>query len=115
LLFRRFYDIKDGGEILIDGHKIDQLNVNWLRSIIGVVSQEPGRQQLLNLISYLVLFAATVAENIRLGNPELTDEEMERIAKIANAHEFVSKFKDRYNTMIGDGGIQLSGQCHSNT
>jgi ATP-binding cassette subfamily B protein len=44
-----------------------------------------------------------------LGNLDLTDAELERLSKIANAHEFVSKFKDGYNTMIGDGNIQVSG------
>lgn len=56
-----------------------------------------------------VLFAGTVAENIRLGNPDISEEEMLRVSKIANAHEFVKKFQHGYSTQIGDGGIQLSG------
>lgn len=95
-MLQRFYDV-ESGSISIDGQNISDLNVNWLRSIIGVVSQEP------------VLFAATIAENIRLGNPNLTDQQMEQICHVANAHEFISKFQKGYSTRIGDGGIQLSG------
>ena len=64
---------------------------------MGVVSQEP------------VLFAATIAENIRYGKEDATQEEIERAAKAANAHSFISELPDGYNTLVGDRGAQLSG------
>ena len=75
-LIQRFYD-PDDGAVLLDGENIRTLNVAWLRSQIGVVSQEP------------VLFTGSVEENIRFGKPDATDEEVENAAKMANAHEFI--------------------------
>lgn len=95
-LFLRFYDPVDG-VITLDGTPLNQLNVNWLRNQIGVVAQEP------------VLFSASIADNIRYGRPDISDEEIEEAARIANAHYFISKLPEGYNTLAGDCGSQLSG------
>jgi ABC-type multidrug transport system fused ATPase/permease subunit len=87
----------DGGEILIDGQPIDHYNIHWLRTQIGLVSQEP------------TLFDATIAENISINCPEATQEEIEVAAKLANAHEFISKLPKGYQTSTGERGLQLSG------
>ncbi len=75
-LIQRFYD-PDNGRILIDGKNISRLNVAWLRSHIGVVSQEP------------VLFTGSIEDNIRFGKSDATDEEVRAAAEMANAHEFI--------------------------
>jgi len=75
-LIQRFYD-PDNGRILIDGKNISRLNVAWLRSHIGIVSQEP------------VLFTGSIEDNIRFGKSDATDEEVRAAAKMANAHEFI--------------------------
>ncbi|XP_072431434.1 ATP-dependent translocase ABCB1 isoform X1 [Chiloscyllium punctatum] len=95
-LLQRFYD-PEAGEITLDGHDIRTLNVKWLRQHIGIVSQEP------------ILFATTIAENIRYGREDVTDEEIEQAAKEANAFDFISMLPDRFNTMVGQRGAQLSG------
>ncbi|VDM47295.1 unnamed protein product [Toxocara canis] len=95
-LLLRFYD-QESGEILLDGVPLKDLNVCWLRQTIGVVSQEP------------VLFAATVEENLRLGKEDMTEEEMERVCRMANAHNFIKELPDGYKTRVGEGGVQLSG------
>ena len=77
-LIQRFYDPLDG-VISIDNQPINKLNVGWLRHRIGVVSQEP------------VLFATTIAENIRYGRDGVSHADIEKAAMEANAHEFVSK------------------------
>ncbi|XP_017679386.1 PREDICTED: ATP-binding cassette sub-family B member 5 isoform X1 [Lepidothrix coronata] len=95
-LLQRFYD-PDQGEITLDGRDIRTLNVKWLRENIGIVSQEP------------VLFATTIAENIRYGREDISDAEIERAAKEANAFDFISRLPDKFNTMVGERGAQLSG------
>ncbi len=75
-LIQRFYD-PDNGEVLLDGKDIKTLNVDWLRSHIGIVSQEP------------VLFTGSIEENIRFGKQDATDEEVIAAAKMANAHDFI--------------------------
>ncbi|NWV07564.1 MDR1 protein, partial [Ptilonorhynchus violaceus] len=95
-LLQRFYD-PDQGEITLDGRDIRTLNIKWLRENIGIVSQEP------------VLFATTIAENIRYGREDISDAEIERAAKEANAFDFISKLPDKFNTMVGERGAQLSG------
>ncbi|XP_069110560.1 ATP-dependent translocase ABCB1-like [Argopecten irradians] len=95
-LIQRFYDTL-AGQVLLDGHDITTLNVNWLRKQIGVVSQEP------------VLFGTSVAENIRYGRLDVTMEEIETAAREANAHEFISQFPDGYDTLVGERGAQMSG------
>ena len=74
-----------------------ELNLKWLRSQIGVVSQEP------------VLFDTTIAENICYGREDATMEDIIEAAKNANAHNFISKLPDGYDTDVGEGGTQLSG------
>ncbi|KAK2903283.1 hypothetical protein Q8A67_007996 [Cirrhinus molitorella] len=95
-LLQRFYD-PDAGEVTLDGHDIRSLNVCWLRENMGIVSQEP------------VLFGTTIAENIRYGREDATDEDIERAIKEANAYDFISKLPDKLNTMVGERGAQLSG------
>jgi ABC-type multidrug transport system fused ATPase/permease subunit len=95
-LLQRFYDI-DSGTILMDGKDINTLNVKWLRSQIGFVSQEP------------VLFATTIAENIRYGREGVTQEEIEAAARAANAHDFIMSLPNKYETLAGERGAQISG------
>ena len=76
---------------------IKELNLKWLRSHIGVVSQEP------------VLFDTTIAENIRYGKEDATMQEIKEAAKNANAHDFISSLPDGYETLVGEGGELLSG------
>ncbi|XP_030301088.1 ATP-binding cassette sub-family B member 5 [Calypte anna] len=95
-LLQRFYDPIQG-EITLDGRDIRTLNVKWLRENIGIVSQEP------------VLFATTIAENIRYGREDISDAEIEQAAKEANAYDFISRLPDKFNTMVGERGAQLSG------
>ncbi|MBN3283765.1 MDR1 protein, partial [Polyodon spathula] len=95
-LLQRFYD-PAAGEITLDGQDIRSLDVKWLRENIGVVSQEP------------VLFATTIAENIRYGREDASDADIEQAAKEANAYDYISKLPDRFNTMVGERGAQLSG------
>ncbi|XP_065884365.1 ATP-dependent translocase ABCB1-like isoform X2 [Dysidea avara] len=95
-LLQRFYDI-NSGEILIGGHDVRELNLQWLRQSIGVVSQEP------------VMFGGTIAENISYGKEDATQEEIEKAAKAANAHLFITELPDGYDTLVGERGTQLSG------
>ncbi|KGL53077.1 MULTISPECIES: ABC transporter ATP-binding protein [Porphyromonas] len=95
-LLPRFYDVTEGS-IKIDGKDIRQLRVADLRSIMGNVNQEA------------ILFNDTVFNNISFGVPNATQEEVERAAKIANAHEFISQMAEGYHTNIGDRGGKLSG------
>ncbi|CAG9534628.1 unnamed protein product [Cercopithifilaria johnstoni] len=87
----------DSGAVLIDGINVLDINIHSLRNIVGVVQQEP------------LLFTGTIKENIRFGNPDLTDQEIIDTCKIANAHDFINKLNEGYDTRIGAGGIQLSG------
>ena len=84
-------------QITIDGDNVCDMNIKWLRSNIGVVSQEP------------VLFDTTITENIRFGRDDATKEDIERAAKAANAHNFISSLPDGYETQVGERGTQLSG------
>ncbi|UJR37711.1 hypothetical protein I4U23_030406 [Adineta vaga] len=92
-LIQRFYD-PEHGQVLLDGKDIKSLNVAWLRSHIGIVSQEP------------VLFTGSIEENIRFGKPNATDDEVQHAAQMANAHEFIMQLPDNYKTSSGD---KLSG------
>ncbi|PVD31019.1 hypothetical protein C0Q70_10295 [Pomacea canaliculata] len=82
--------------VTVDGHDIKTLNLKWLRDQISVVSQEP------------VLFAATIAENIRYGKRDVTQAAIEAAAKEANAHGFISQLPQGYDTLVGERGAQLS-------
>uniref|UniRef100_A0A8C2YGB1 Bile salt export pump n=1 Tax=Coturnix japonica TaxID=93934 RepID=A0A8C2YGB1_COTJA len=95
-LIQRFYDPTDG-MITLDGHDIRSLNIQWLRSQIGVVEQEP------------VLFATTIAENIRYGREDVTMEDIIRAAKQANAYKFIMDLPQQFDTHVGEGGSQMSG------
>ncbi|WP_431165291.1 ABC transporter ATP-binding protein [Tenacibaculum halocynthiae] len=92
----RFYDI-DKGSITVDGLNIKDVTKNSLRSLIGIVTQDS------------ILFNDSVANNISLGSPDSTSEEIQKASKIANAHEFIKDLPEQYNTNIGDGGGNLSG------
>lgn len=95
-LIERFYD-PIRGVIELDGINLKDINIKHLRGLIGYVGQEP------------VLFAATIAENIKHGNPKATLEQIEAAACLANAHSFIASFPNGYNTQVGDRGLQLSG------
>ncbi|CAA0830309.1 ABC transporter B family member 1 [Striga hermonthica] len=95
-LIERFYD-PTSGQVLLDGHDIKALKLRWLRQQIGLVSQEPA------------LFATTIKENILLGRPDASLVEIEEAARVANAHSFIVKLSDGYDTQVGERGLQLSG------
>ncbi len=95
-LMARLYDVT-GGEILIDGVPIRKIAFEDLRRNIGIVSQET------------FLFIGSIADNIRYADPKATMEEVIEAAKSANAHEFITKLPEGYNTKVGEGGISLSG------
>ncbi|KAI7864759.1 ABC transporter type 1, transmembrane domain-containing protein, partial [Spinellus fusiger] len=95
-LLERFYE-PSSGDIQLDGHELSSLDPSWLRQNIGFINQEP------------VLFATTIAENIRYGRPEATLEEVKEAARKANASSFIEGFSDGYNTMVGERGASLSG------
>ncbi|WP_027230849.1 ABC transporter ATP-binding protein [Phyllobacterium sp. UNC302MFCol5.2] len=95
-LVERFYDI-DGGRILIDGQDIAHVSKRSLRQSIAYVSQQP------------YLFEGTIADNIRYGRPDATDEEVIEAAKLANADEFIRRQPQGYGTEIGENGANLSG------
>jgi ATP-binding cassette subfamily B protein len=95
-LVPRFYDV-DAGRVTIDGVDVRDVTLTSLRREIGVISQDP------------FLFSATVRENIMFGAPDLTDDEVERVARLAQAHEFVERLPKGYDTVIGERGITLSG------
>ncbi|XP_027146571.1 bile salt export pump [Larimichthys crocea] len=95
-LIQRFYDPKEG-MVTLDGHDIRTLNIQWLRSLIGIVEQEP------------VLFSTTIAENIRFGRPGVTMEDIIQATKEANAYNFIMDLPQKFDTLVGEGGGQMSG------
>jgi ATP-binding cassette subfamily B protein len=95
-LLCRLYD-PQAGRVTLDGHALTSLDPTWLRSNIAVVSQEP------------VLFAASIADNIRFGRPDATDAEVEEAARVANIHTRITGFPRGYGTLVGEKGQQLSG------
>uniref|UniRef100_A0A670XYX6 Bile salt export pump n=1 Tax=Pseudonaja textilis TaxID=8673 RepID=A0A670XYX6_PSETE len=95
-LIQRFYDPTEG-MVTLDGHDIRSLNIQWLRSLMGVVEQEP------------VLFATTIAENICYGREDATMEDIIRAAKEANAYHFIMDLPLKFDTLVGEGGGQMSG------
>ncbi|WP_121989316.1 ABC transporter ATP-binding protein [Nitrospira lenta] len=95
-LLHRFYDPVDG-RITVDGHDLKQVTVDsWYRQV-ALVPQET------------ILFGGTILDNIRYGNPEASEAEVQEASKAAHAHEFVSAFPDQYLTVVGEKGINLSG------
>ncbi|MBI1294865.1 ATP-binding cassette domain-containing protein [bacterium] len=95
-LIPRFYEV-DAGQILLDGVNIAEIRLRSLRKHIGIVQQD------------VYLFAGTVADNIRYGNPGASDEEIVEAAKQANAHDFIMALPNGYATDIGQRGVKLSG------
>jgi len=95
-LIPRLYDIC-GGEITVGGRPIKDYSLNNLRNNVAMVLQK-------NL-----LFSGTIAENLRWGNPEASQEELEEACKVAAAHEFIMSFPDGYETQLGQGGVNVSG------
>jgi ABC-type multidrug transport system fused ATPase/permease subunit len=95
-LVPRFYDVT-AGRVLVDGTDVRDVKLRSLRRAIGVIPQDP------------FLFSATVRENITFGAPDLSDAEVEHVARLAQAHEFVERLPDGYDTVIGERGITLSG------
>ena len=95
-LLLRFYDI-NSGNINVDGYRIGDLKISYLREQIGMVSQDP------------YLFNGTVAENILYGNVEASRDEMVKSALAANAANFIKNLPQGYDTLIGERGVKLSG------
>lgn len=95
-LIPRFYDVKSG-RITLDGYDLRDLRLADLRRQISMVLQD------------VYLFHGTARENILFGREDATEEEMLRAAEIANAHEFISKLPEGYDTIIGERGVKLSG------
>ncbi|WAQ94713.1 MDR1-like protein [Mya arenaria] len=97
-LTERFYE-PEGGSVCLDGHNLTDLNLQWLRSQIGIVSQEP------------TLFDRTIAQNIAYGdnNRDIPMDEIIAAARKANIHDFIASLPDGYDTNVGEKGAQLSG------
>ncbi|KAK4482118.1 hypothetical protein RD792_009257 [Penstemon davidsonii] len=95
-LIERFYDPR-AGEVLIDGINLKEFQLKWIRSKIGLVSQEP------------VLFMGSIKENISYGKDGATDQEIRAAAELANAAKFLDKLPQGLDTMVGEHGTQLSG------
>ncbi len=95
-LVPRFYDVT-AGRVLIDGTDVRDVTITSLRRSVGVISQDP------------FLFSASVRENITFGAPDLDEAQVEHIARLAQAHEFVEQLPEGYDTVIGERGITLSG------
>jgi len=95
-LLPRFFDV-NGGAVLLDGHDLRDLRITDLRALMGIVTQDS------------ILFNDTVANNIAFGTAGVAQADIERAARIANAHEFITRLEEGYQTNIGDGGNRLSG------
>lgn len=95
-LMTRFYDPLEG-RILVDGRDVAELDPRSLRRHVGLVSQEP------------ILFASSIAENIRYGRPDATDEQVRAAAEAANALGFIERFERGLATEVGERGVRLSG------
>ncbi len=95
-LLPRFYEVSDGA-VKIDGLDIRDLTMGSLRRLMGIVTQD------------VILFNDTVANNIAYGMPDYSQDEIKHAATLANAHEFIEKLPESYDTMIGERGARLSG------
>ena len=99
-LLQHLYD-PSSGKVMIDGVEVHELSPRWLSQHISIVSQEP------------ILFGRSIKRNIMFGlegtDLEPSDEEIERVAKLANAHDFIEKMPRKYETEVGERGVQLSG------
>jgi ATP-binding cassette subfamily B protein len=95
-LLPRFYDVTSGG-ILVDGYDVRDLNIESYRKQIGIVSQE------------IFLFNMAIKENIAYGKPDATMDEIVRVSKTAEAHDFIVNLPNGYDTIVGERGVTLSG------
>ncbi len=95
-LIPRLYDVTQG-EVLVGGRNVKEYNLKTLRSQVAMVLQKN------------VLFTGTIRDNLRWGNAEATQEEIEAACKAASAHDFIMSFPDGYDTMLGQGGVNVSG------
>jgi ABC-type multidrug transport system fused ATPase/permease subunit len=95
-LIPRFYDVETG-RVTIDGADVRDVSLTSLRREIGIIAQDP------------FLFSASVRDNLTFGRPEATDEEIREAARLAQAHEFIERLPDGYETVIGERGVTLSG------
>ena len=95
-LIPRLYDVAEG-EVLVGGVNVKDYKIHELREEVSMVLQKN------------VLFSGTIADNLRWGNKEATDEELKNACEIADAHSFVSSFPDGYQTDLGQGGVNVSG------
>jgi len=95
-LILRFYD-PSGGSVMIDGVDTKTMSITELRKHIALVPQD------------VILFAGSIRDNIAYGKPNATDAEIEEAARKANAFQFIDSFPDKFNTLVGERGIQLSG------
>ena len=95
-LIMHLYDVDDG-ELIVDGENIKDIDIDYYHSKIGVVLQET------------FLFSGTIFNNIRYAKPDATEEEVIMAAKMANAHDFITRMPDGYNTYVGEKGSRLSG------
>jgi ABC-type multidrug transport system fused ATPase/permease subunit len=95
-LVPRFYDVTDG-RVTVDGVDVRKVRLDSLRAAIGVIGQDP------------FLFSATVRENIAFGRPDATEDEILAAARASQAHEFIERLPQGYDTLVGERGITLSG------
>ncbi len=95
-LINRLYDV-DKGEILIDGVNVIDIELSQLRRMVGIIEQD------------VFLFSTSIRANIAYGMHELSEDGIVNAAKMAQAHEFISEFKDGYDTILGERGVTLSG------
>lgn len=95
-LIPRFYDV-DSGKITIGGHDVRTIKMQSLRANIALVSQEVS------------LFDDTIGRNIKYGNPDATDEDIERAARLAGVHDIITALPEGYKTFVGEHGVKLSG------
>src|SRR5262249_38359651 len=95
-LLLRFSDI-ESGSILLGGHPIEQISQEDLRSVIAYVPQDPA------------MFHRSIADNIRIGKPDATDNEVCEAARLAHAAEFIEALPEGYSTLVGERGVKLSG------
>ncbi len=95
-LLSRLYDTKQG-DILIDGTSLYELDEETIRQNISIITQNP------------YIFNMTIKENLKLVNPNITDEEMIEKCKLAALHDYIETLPDKYDTLIGEGGVNLSG------
>jgi len=95
-LIPRFYDVTKG-QVTVDGYDVRDIDMESLRSHIGISLQD------------VILFSGTIKDNIRYGRPDATDEDVSRVAKAAQAHDFITEFPNGYDTIVGERGTNLSG------